>query len=99
MDVIRAWRDPEYRRGLSPTELEEIPPNPAGTVQLADVSLYEVSGYGGMAPNFPTQGCTGGCPTRTCLGCTYRCPTAGCTVGCPPYTASITCLITRTAPC
>jgi len=29
-DIIRAWRDPEYRLSLSETELSFIPPHPAG---------------------------------------------------------------------
>ena len=41
IDVIRAWKDEEYRLGLSEVELPE---NPAGLVELADADLEEVAG-------------------------------------------------------
>ncbi|HMC04371.1 MAG TPA: mersacidin/lichenicidin family type 2 lantibiotic [Actinomycetota bacterium] len=92
MDVVRIWKDPEFRRRLSAAERSAVPASPAGEVELAEGSLYGISGgaRAGAFPNFPTQ---------TCLTCTRACPTRGCTVTCPPVTASITCLITRTAPC
>lgn len=43
-DVIRAWRDEEYRRSLSEQELAALPEHPAGVMTLEDESLDSVSG-------------------------------------------------------
>lgn len=32
--IIRAWKDEDYRLGLSPSELSALPQNPAGVVEL-----------------------------------------------------------------
>jgi mersacidin/lichenicidin family type 2 lantibiotic len=37
--IIRAWKDPEYRETLNATALAELPPNPVGSVDLADINL------------------------------------------------------------
>ncbi len=42
--VIRAWKDPAFRAGLSATELQALPVNPAGMVELSEGELTEVSG-------------------------------------------------------
>ena len=36
IDVIRAWRDPEYRASL---RADEVPSHPAGLVELTDVKF------------------------------------------------------------
>ncbi len=41
IDVIRAWRDPEYRASLRP---DEMPAHPAGLVELTDEELVRASG-------------------------------------------------------
>src|ERR1041384_483116 len=38
-EIIRAWKDPLYRRGLSNAELAALPENPAGRVELTDAEL------------------------------------------------------------
>jgi len=43
-DIIRAWRDTEYRASLSPSEQALIPPHPAG---LSDANNTEA------VPTFP----------------------------------------------
>ena len=42
--IIRAWKDPEYRASLSPAELRALPAHPAGLVEMNDGELMEVSG-------------------------------------------------------
>jgi mersacidin/lichenicidin family type 2 lantibiotic len=32
VDVVRAWKDSEYAKSLSPNELANIPENPAGSI-------------------------------------------------------------------
>lgn len=43
-DVIRAWKDEEYRRGLSADQLAALPENPAGAVELDDDDLDSAGG-------------------------------------------------------
>jgi len=45
--VIRAWKDIEYRNNLSPEELGMLPKNPAGLIELSDEDLGAVSGETG----------------------------------------------------
>jgi mersacidin/lichenicidin family type 2 lantibiotic len=44
LDVIRAWKDPEFRSRLSARELSSLPPHPAGTVELSDEQLARAAG-------------------------------------------------------
>jgi mersacidin/lichenicidin family type 2 lantibiotic len=43
-DVIRAWKDAEFRAELSAEERALLPQNPAGLVQLTDEALEDVVG-------------------------------------------------------
>ncbi len=52
VDVIRAWKDPEYRATLSAEELSRLPLHPAGLVELTDEQLSRASGL--AAPAFTT---------------------------------------------
>lgn len=64
--IIRAWRDEDYRLGLSEAERSQLPEHPAGRIELSDAEL-------GVA--------TGGGIIKTLL-CTVFCvPTAPCTPG------------------
>lgn len=54
LDVVRAWRDEEYRNSLSAEELAALPVHPAGTVELADVSLRSIAGGCSSNPDFST---------------------------------------------
>ena len=53
-DVVRAWKDAKYRRGLSPEQLARLPENPAGLVELSDEKLKSASGLGGGDPIMTT---------------------------------------------
>ena len=44
IDVIRAWRDEEYRNNLTPEELASLPENPAGLSVVDDSVLRSVTG-------------------------------------------------------
>ncbi len=44
IDVIRAWKDEEYRSGLSKADLEKLPEHPAGWIELGDKELKMVAG-------------------------------------------------------
>jgi mersacidin/lichenicidin family type 2 lantibiotic len=45
MDIVRAWKDEEYRLSLSDAELSSLPANPVGEIELTDADLEAV--YGG----------------------------------------------------
>lgn len=53
VDVVRAWKDAEYRASLSEAERAMVPANPAGMVELTDEELEGVAGgadsYGATA--------------------------------------------------
>jgi len=53
VDIVRAWKDAEYRASLSETERAMVPANPAGMVELTDEELEGVAGgadsYGATA--------------------------------------------------
>ena len=63
-DVIRAWKDPEYRSSLGPAELAGMPENPAGAIELAaeDLDGSEV----GFATTYWTCTCTTATRQVTC---------------------------------
>ncbi len=46
VDVVRAWRDPQYRRGLSGAQLAALPSHPAGSVSVNERALSDASGAG-----------------------------------------------------
>jgi mersacidin/lichenicidin family type 2 lantibiotic len=43
IDVIRAWKDEEYRLGLSETERRLIPAHPAGAIEFSNDDLRAVN--------------------------------------------------------
>lgn len=49
VDIIRAWKDEEYRMGLTEAERAELPEHPAGLVELTDAQMAAVAG--GQAPS------------------------------------------------
>jgi mersacidin/lichenicidin family type 2 lantibiotic len=46
LDVVRAWKDPEFRAQLTEEERELLPVNPAGLPELDDADLDHVAGGG-----------------------------------------------------
>lgn len=44
VDVVRAWKDEEYRESLSVQEQALVPANPVGLVELSDADLEFVLG-------------------------------------------------------
>lgn len=62
LDVIRAWKDPEYRSTLGPEELSKVPAHPAGLIELGDEELARAAGL--SAPALTTA--------QTCTEYTFR---------------------------
>lgn len=44
IDIIRAWKDEEYRNSLSEAEKAQLPENPAGAIELDDDDMSSMSG-------------------------------------------------------
>jgi mersacidin/lichenicidin family type 2 lantibiotic len=69
--IIRAWKDEEYRQSLSEAELAQLPENPVGLVQLADEEAASIAGG--------TWSLTGTCDRRRCPSTWYSgCPSWDC---------------------
>jgi mersacidin/lichenicidin family type 2 lantibiotic len=48
-NIARAWRDDEYRAGLSAETLASLPDSPVGEIELHDEDLNEVLGGSGLS--------------------------------------------------
>jgi mersacidin/lichenicidin family type 2 lantibiotic len=46
VDIIRAWKDEEYRLSLTDAERAMLPENPAGLIELEEEELKAVFGAG-----------------------------------------------------
>ena len=44
VDIIRAWKDEDYRLSLTTEQLAALPANPAGEIELVEADLEEVVG-------------------------------------------------------
>jgi mersacidin/lichenicidin family type 2 lantibiotic len=77
IDVIRAWKDQQYRQSLDEAERNQLPDNPAGIVELSDADLDTVFGMGTYA--YGTLGCCGS--NIICLGTTFAMGSGGCCWG------------------
>lgn len=44
VDVIRAWKDAEYRESLTEEERAALPENPVGELPLEDAQLRAING-------------------------------------------------------
>ena len=56
-NIIRAWKDENYRRSLSEAERAVLPENPAGRVDLDELTAAELAGIDG-GYNIQTDTCT-----------------------------------------
>jgi mersacidin/lichenicidin family type 2 lantibiotic len=46
LDVVRTWKDENYRQSLSEEQLNLLPANPAGELELSEAELQSI--YGGQ---------------------------------------------------
>lgn len=44
IDIIRAWKDEEYRHSLSEEQRSQLPENPAGSLELAEQEMQNLVG-------------------------------------------------------
>lgn len=75
-DIIRAWKDEDYRLSLSDDERAQLPTNPAGMIELSDADLDNVVG----ACCTPNCNGTSTCSQYSCFTCaSYPCTSSSCT--------------------
>ncbi len=76
LDIERAWKDKDYFNSLSPEDQAQIPPDPAGSAELASQDLDSVAGgitVGGTC-GMGSAGCiTTECPTQSGPDCGCGC--------------------------
>jgi mersacidin/lichenicidin family type 2 lantibiotic len=48
VDIVRAWKDPEYRKSLTPEQWASLPPHPADSQELTEEALSKITG--GLSP-------------------------------------------------
>jgi len=60
-DIIRAWKDEEFRNSLSEDQRSQLPENPAGIIEMADATLESVVGGQGGDGTGTGQGTGGNC--------------------------------------
>ena len=58
IDIIRAWKDEEYRNSLSEEQRSQLPENPAGMIELSDEDMGSV--VGGVVQPAGSKWCCGG---------------------------------------
>jgi mersacidin/lichenicidin family type 2 lantibiotic len=68
--VIRAWKDEEYRLGLSNGERSRLPEHPAGAIELTDAELGGAAGGTILYPSFA-------CPSWMCPSVGLPCLPSG----------------------
>lgn len=66
-DIIRAWKDEEYRNSLSEEQRAQLPQNPAGMLELTNEVMQTIAGGAAQLEQKPTHkvlswGC---CPLGT----------------------------------
>ncbi|WP_414551983.1 mersacidin/lichenicidin family type 2 lantibiotic [Anabaena sp. CCY 0017] len=44
IDIIRAWKDEDYRNSLSAEQRSQLPENPAGMVELTNTTMETIVG-------------------------------------------------------
>jgi mersacidin/lichenicidin family type 2 lantibiotic len=77
LDVIRAWKDEDYRFSLSAADRAMLPADPAGVIELSDVDLGGAGGGGNDAPLTPVT------VTMTVPICNTNMFTMSCITACP----------------
>lgn len=68
VDIIRAWKDEDYRNSLSEEQRSHLPENPVGLVELPDADMERIAG-GVEIKNTDNPVGIGPCIITVTLGC------------------------------
>jgi len=71
IDIIRAWKDEEYRKSLTDEQRASLPANPAGKMELTDADLGSVAGGTDAELERTGSGLTLGCCTSVIHECGF----------------------------
>ena len=77
-DIIRAWKDPEYRNSLSEEQRSQLPENPAGMIELGDAEMETLAGGINFAFAYPQTFTVG---TEQCCSSGHFCSMDACFIG------------------
>ena len=70
IDIIRAWKDENYRNSLSDEQRSQLPQNPAGIIDLSEDDMESI--VGGLKNGGMTHLGTGtGTTANVCNGCCF----------------------------
>ncbi len=86
-DIIRAWKDRNYRESLSEEQRSGVPDNPAGISELSDADMEVITGGRPAGGGGGTgQGTGKNCSKCVSSGCGYGtgCGTGGNCTKCSP---------------
>jgi mersacidin/lichenicidin family type 2 lantibiotic len=81
VDIVRAWRDEDYRLSLSDQDRAVLPESPVGVIDLSDLDLE--GAVGAASQHIGTLGCCGGLTTDAGF-CSVFCSDA-CTITREPF--------------
>lgn len=72
-DIIRAWKDEEYRLSLTEAEQAALPSHPAGLIELTDAEMGAVVGGALPKPTKVRVTCANDCQTQRPLSGLTNC--------------------------
>jgi len=64
-DIVRAWKDEQFRNQLNSDQQAEVPDNPAGEIELDEAELSKASGAKSLA-NLTAGCCQASVNFQTC---------------------------------
>jgi mersacidin/lichenicidin family type 2 lantibiotic len=84
IDIIRAWKDENYRNSLSDEQRSQLPENPAGFIELSDREMSVLAGGGNTGTGTGVD-CVCACDKNTGTGtsagnCSCQCSAFECDI-------------------
>jgi mersacidin/lichenicidin family type 2 lantibiotic len=89
IDIVRAWKDEEYRMSLTDAQRASLPANPAGVIELSDAELGAVAGGTEAELARTGSGLTMGCCSTYWRQCGFSWYLG--TYGCCPVSSDMQC--------
>ena len=57
-EIIRAWKDQDFRNSLTPEQLARLPEHPSGGIEIQAANRDEAAGFFAPGPGTRGRGCT-----------------------------------------
>jgi mersacidin/lichenicidin family type 2 lantibiotic len=73
VNIVRAWKDAEYRASLEAAEQAKVPAHPAGLIDLTGTEMSDVVGGDGGNGTGTHHGTGGNCTPNYTAVCSLRC--------------------------